>query len=183
MLKNKAYPPLEGGRNSAMTVNIHASCVLLDRAGEMFGAPADCGILLLGESGAGKSDLALRLIAQGARLVADDRVELSAETNGLIARPPAALAGLIEIRNVGIVALPHAPQARIALAVVLGTAENLPRLPVHQPYQLPSGIDLAENLRPPMIRLSASEASAPVKIAAAAAAFAHALFRDSPHPN
>lgn len=166
-----------------MTVNIHASCVLLDRAGAAFGAPADAGILLLGESGAGKSDLALRLIAAGARLVADDRVELSVENERLMARPPARLAGLIEIRNVGIVALPHAPQAAIALAVLLGTAENLPRLPGSQSYQPPAGINLPEKLRPPLIRLSASEASAPVKIAAAAASFAHALFRDSPHPN
>ena len=64
--------------------------------------------LLLGESGAGKSDLALRLIAAGAQLVADDRVELSVESNRLIARAPANLAGLIEIRNVGIIALPSA---------------------------------------------------------------------------
>lgn len=158
-------------------VNIHASCVLLDRAGEIFGAPPEAGILLLGESGAGKSGLALRLIAAGAQLVADDRVELSAENRGLVARPPAALAGLIEIRNVGIIALPHVPEAVIALAVLLGSAENLPRLPDHQPYQPPSSIDVPENLRPPLIRLSASEPSAPVKIAAAAAAFAHALFR------
>ncbi len=165
-----------------MSVNIHASCVLLDRAGEMFGAPSDAGILLLGESGAGKSDLALRLIAAGAKLVADDRVELSADGRGLVARAPAQLAGLIEIRNIGIVALPHAPQAAIALAVLLATAENLPRLPDRLPYQPPLGIDIPENLRPPLIRLSASQPSAPAKIAAAAAAFAHALFRDYPHP-
>ena len=160
-------------------LNIHASCVLLAHAGEAFDAPPDAGILLIGESGAGKSDLALRLIAAGAWLVADDRVDISVENTRLIARPPAPLAGLIEIRNVGIVTLPHAPEASIALVVQLGTAENLPRLPEREQYQPPSGIDLAEKLRPPLIRLSALEPSAPAKIAAAAAAFAHALFRDT----
>ena len=47
-------------------VNIHASCVAIGGK----------GVLLLGDSGAGKSDLALRLIDEGARLVADDRAEL-----------------------------------------------------------------------------------------------------------
>ena len=159
-------------------VNIHASCVLLSRAGEEFGAPPDAGILLLGESGAGKSDLALRLIAAGAQLVADDRVELSVESNRLIARAPANLAGLIEIRNVGIIALPHAPQAAITLVVQLGAGKNLPRLPEREFFD-PPGLGLAQESRPPLIRLNAFEASAPAKIAAAAAAFAHALFREN----
>ena len=165
-----------------MMLNIHSSCVLLSRAGEAFGAPTDAGILLLGESGAGKSDLALRLIAAGAELVADDRVELSGESNRLIARAPKNLAGLIEIRNVGIVALPYAPQAAVALAVQLGAGENLPRLPEHEFFG-PPGLELAKESRPPLIRLNAFEASAPAKIAAAASAFAHALFRENLKPN
>jgi len=160
-----------------MTVNIHASCILLSRAGEAFDAPADAGILLLGESGAGKSDLALRLIALGAELVADDRVELSAGADGLMARAPKTIMGLIEIRNVGILTLPYATEARIALAVLLGTAENLPRLPEHERYD--PGAGFAAILHPPLIRLNAFEASAPAKIAAAAAGFAHALFREN----
>jgi HPr kinase/phosphorylase len=63
--------------------NIHASCVVLARAGEPFGAPGDAGILILGASGSGKSDLALRLIGRGALLVADDRVEIFARDDGL----------------------------------------------------------------------------------------------------
>jgi len=161
-----------------VSINIHATCILLSRAGEAFDAPADAGILLLGESGAGKSDLALRLIALGATLVADDRVELSVENDSLIARAPPNLAGLIEIRNIGIVALPCAMQARVALAVLLGTGENLPRLPEQERYRPPAGINLVEEFCPPLIRLSAFEISAPAKIAAAAAAFAHGLFRE-----
>jgi HPr kinase/phosphorylase len=161
-----------------MFINIHATCILLSRAGEAFGAPADAGILLLGESGAGKSDLALRLIAQGAALVADDRVELSVENNLLIARAPANLLGLIEIRNIGIVALPYTPRAHVALAVHLGTARNLPRLPEHERYVPPAGINLVEEFCPPLLRLSAFEISASAKIAAAAAAFSQGLFRE-----
>jgi len=162
-----------------MTTNIHASCILLSRAGEAFGAPADAGILLVGESGAGKSDLALRLIAMGAQLVADDRVELTLEDKALVARAPKTLEGLIEIRHVGIIALPFAPRARVALAVLLGTAENLPRLPEHDRFVPPGSLVVPEESRPPLIRLSAFEHSAPAKIAAAASAFAHALFREN----
>jgi serine kinase of HPr protein (carbohydrate metabolism regulator) len=49
------------------------------------------GVLLRGPSGSGKSDLALRLIDGGARLVADDQTELTRTANGLIARSPAWL--------------------------------------------------------------------------------------------
>ena len=58
---------------------VHATCVALDGA----------GVLLRGPSGSGKSDLALRLIDGGARLVADDQVALSAEAGRLVARAPA----------------------------------------------------------------------------------------------
>src|SRR6202012_946602 len=98
-------------------INIHASCIVLADAGKFCGAPADAGVLILGESGKGKSDLALRLIERGAQLVADDRTELFPENGALMARAPAALAGLIEARGVGIAALPFAAQARIALVV------------------------------------------------------------------
>ncbi len=96
----------------AFAGQIHGSCVARDGA----------GVLLLGPSGSGKSDLALRLIDRGFVLVADDRVEIAAG----IARPPPELAGLIEIRGLGIARLSHAPDARLALVVELGAAERLP---------------------------------------------------------
>src|SRR2546423_3465696 len=98
------------------TLNIHATCVLCAEAGQAFGTPPDAGVLLLGESGSGKSDLALRLIAMGATLVADDRCELFFNGGAVCARAPPAIAGPIEIRGVGIVTLPFAPDAPIALA-------------------------------------------------------------------
>jgi serine kinase of HPr protein (carbohydrate metabolism regulator) len=159
--------------------NIHASCVLLGYAGKFCGAPADAGVLLLGESGRGKSDLALCLIERGARLVADDRTELFPENGVLMARAPASLAGLIEARGVGIVAQPFAAQARIMLAVELIEPGYVPRMPQKEFYMTPPELALAEAAWPPLIWLSALEASAPAKICLAAAAFAKGLFRDN----
>jgi serine kinase of HPr protein (carbohydrate metabolism regulator) len=152
--------------------NIHATCVLLARAGSAFGASRDAGILLLGKSGAGKSDLALRLIARGAKLVSDDRTDLFVERGVLHAQPPATIKGLIEVRGLGIVALPYARNARIALVVSLDGAKA--RLPEHEHYKPP--FDLSAPL--PLLRLAPFEASAPDKIALAVAAFEHNLFRE-----
>lgn len=154
-------------------LNIHATCVVLARAGIMFNAPPGAGILLLGRSGAGKSDLALRLIARGAKLASDDRTDLSMEHGKLIARAPVAIKGLIEVREVGIIALPSVTKARIALAVSLDRPKS--RLPEPDYYKSP--FDLSAPV--PLIRLAPFEASAPEKIALAAAAFAHKLFRES----
>ncbi len=165
-----------------MTVNIHASCVLLGEAGKSFGAPSDAGVLILGESGSGKSDLVLRLIARGAQLVADDRTDLRAENGALMARAPAALAGLIEVRGIGIVALPFAAQARIALVVTLVAADQVPRLPQQEFYNPPPELGLADFVHPPLIRLFAQEASATAKLCLAAAAFAKGLFRENRNP-
>ena len=108
--------------DDAMTAGsgtVHATCV----------AFGDIGILLRGPSGAGKSDLALRLIEAGATLVADDRVRLAAEDGILCAAPPDALAGLLEVRGVGITRLPYVSQAPIYLVADLvpsGTPDRLP---------------------------------------------------------
>lgn len=163
------------------TVNIHASCVVLGRAAEAFGAPSDAGILLLGESAAGKSAVALQLIGRGARLVADDRVELFLREGEVWARAPAALAGLIEARGVGIVALPFAPEARVALAVELVSARDVPRLPERRHYAPPAALRAPQRL-PPLLALSADDGAIVDKIGLAAAAFAHALFREESNP-
>jgi hypothetical protein len=146
-------------------LNIHANCVRLGRA----------GVLLLGPSGSGKSDLALRLIAQGARLVSDDRSELFLRGGKLCARPPKALAGLLEIRGLGIVAHPHAAAATIALAVRLG--EEPPRLP--RPRRYTGAMALGRHAPVPLLSLDGFQASAPAKIAAALKAYARDLFRDN----
>lgn len=103
----------------APSAQIHASCVEL----------AGLGVLLLGNSGSGKSDLALRLIDAGARLVADDRTDLGVEAGRLIAAAPRAIAGRIEVRGVGIVALTHVSRSPVGLAVDLVPPAQVERLP------------------------------------------------------
>lgn len=90
------------------------------------------GILIRGEAGSGKSSLAMALIDDPrleARLVSDDRVVLAETEHGVVARPPAAIAGLIEMRGVGVLTLPFVEEAPIALVVDLLPAEACPRLP------------------------------------------------------
>lgn len=86
-------------------------------------------MLLRGPPGAGKSDLALRLIDGGARLVADDRVELRRVGPRVFASAPTALAGLLEIRGLGIVRLPEGGPAPLVLVADLDPAHEIERLP------------------------------------------------------
>jgi HPr kinase/phosphorylase len=95
------------------------------------------GVLLRGASGIGKSALTLTLVefanARGvfARLIGDDRLELSARHGRLIARPHPTIAGLIEARGLGILSVPHEPAGVIRLVVdLIGAGSPLaPRLP------------------------------------------------------
>jgi len=148
-----------------MSANIHASCVALGGK----------GVLLLGPSGAGKSDLALRLIDGGARLVADDRCEIFVHAGKLCARAPESIAGLLEMRGLGIIALPHAKSVVIAVAVSLEPSRA--RLPELMFYVPPAGLKPA--LPVPLIMVKAAAASAPARIRAALAAFSQGRFRDT----
>lgn len=79
-------------------------------------------VLILGASGAGKSGLALRMIALGALLVADDRVRLGIRAGQLEASAPEPIAGLIEARGVGLLRVDVAGAAEVVLAVDLDRA-------------------------------------------------------------
>ncbi|SDH44903.1 HPr kinase/phosphorylase [Alloyangia pacifica] len=81
-------------------------------------------LLILGASGAGKSGLALEMMARGARLVADDRVVLTHEDGTLWATPPAPLAGLIEARGLGLLRAEHLPRAEVFAVLDLDTPET-----------------------------------------------------------
>ena len=102
----------------APTTLIHASCVAIDGR----------AVLITGPSGSGKSGLALRLMACGAALVADDQTELFLDDRRLMARAPDALRGMIEARGVGLLRAPALDEAEVALTVDLATPET-ERLP------------------------------------------------------
>lgn len=86
------------------------------------------GVLILGRSGAGKSSLALQLMAFGARLVADDRTVLHPGEGAPVASCPPAILGRIEARGLGILAADPAPPVPVVLVVDLDTTESA-RLP------------------------------------------------------
>jgi HPr kinase/phosphorylase len=141
---------------------IHGTCLAIG---------AD-GVLLLGKPGAGKSDLALRLIDQpgtglsglmrGARLVADDQVRVRRAGAGLIASAPAALANRLEIRGLGIATLAALPEIALRLAVRLTPSAEIERLPDLAAARMDIlGIAL------PLILLDPSAASAPARLRAA----------------
>lgn len=77
------------------------------------------GVIIDGPSGSGKSSLALALIDRGARLVGDDGLALAALDGKLIASPAPATAGLIEVRNLGVVSMPFTSEVPIALMLLL----------------------------------------------------------------
>jgi len=161
---------------SARVANVHATCVQLARAGAPFRAPADTGVLILGRSGAGKSDLALRLIAAGAELVSDDRTVLYVRRGKLHARSPKPIAGMMEIRGVGIVDIPYTEDVRVVLVAEL--TDGVARMPSAAVYHPPRSLLLPRKTWPVLVRIVAHEASAPAKIAAAAAAISRGAVRE-----
>ena len=93
---------------------LHASTVALDGR----------AVLITGHSGSGKSDLALRLLDRGFKLVSDDQTMVRLDGERLLASPPANIAGKLEVRGIGIVELAHADNVPVALIVAL-TSEIL----------------------------------------------------------
>src|SRR3546814_13089948 len=89
----------------------------------------DGAVLLRGISGVGKSDLALGLVDRGAVLVSDDQTLLSVAGGRLVAAPPAAIAGRLEARGLGIVDLPHRVGVPVALLADLRPSVEIERLP------------------------------------------------------
>ena len=116
------------------------------------------GALVTGSSGAGKSDLMLRALEGGFRLVADDRTLVWTSQGRLYGRAPETLHGLIELRGVGVLperALPMAPVALIVRCEA-GT-EDLDRLPEPE-FEDVCGLAI------PLLRAHALDASAPAKL-------------------
>ena len=122
-------------------MRIHASCAARD----------DDGVLLLGPSGVGKSDLLLRLFEHGFSLVADDQVCIE---DGL-AWAPDRLAGLMEVRGLGIMRWPFVKRTRLALAVQLARAPRMPSPARHAETALP------------LVSIDPADCSAPIRVALA----------------
>jgi HPr kinase/phosphorylase len=120
--------------------SVHASAVLV----------GDRAVLIRGPSGSGKSRLAFDLILAGragliqaAVLIGDDRVILAAQQNRLLVRPASALAGLIEIRGLGIRRCDFTGEAIVGLVVDL-CAEDAERLPPPEALRTTlAGVELA----------------------------------------
>ncbi len=125
---------------------LHASCVAIDGR----------AVLIEGRSGEGKSDLALRLIDRGALLVSDDYTICTRRDGVLHGAAPATIAGKIEVRGIGLVTLPHADSAPIALLVTILDAP--PRMPEGSQTRKIAGVDV------PVVALPALEPSAPIKV-------------------
>lgn len=126
---------------------VHATCVAI--GGQ--------GVLLFGRSGSGKSDLALRLLDRGARLISDDYTILRNNEGKLLATAPATIAGKLEVRGVGIVDWSADADAEIALCVALDEpVERLPDIPVKSRSLM--------EVRVPTIALNALESSSPIKV-------------------
>jgi serine kinase of HPr protein (carbohydrate metabolism regulator) len=120
---------------------------------------AGLGVLIMGHSGAGKSDLALRLIGRGALLVADDQTEVTVVGTAVRASAPERIEGLLEARGIGIASAPRKRATLLTLAVAL--IETRPeRMPEPRAWSLPG----MENPRIPLIDLDAHEVSAAEKV-------------------
>ncbi len=143
------------------TEQMHATCVAIGNQ----------GVLLRGAPGSGKSDLALRLIDHPgygigteqlrAELVGDDQIVVTRHGDGLTVSPATKLAGLLEIRGIGIVACPHRAEVELALVVDLESQDALERLP--EPRSM--SVELL-GVSVPRISIDAGLASAPARVRA-----------------
>ena len=129
---------------------IHATCVAIDGRGLLLSVP----------SCSGKSDLALRLIDRGARLVSDDYTRLEARGDVLMACPAPRIEGRIEVRGVGIEEVEPAGETPVALLLQLDeTPERLPDVDAH--------MMTIEGITIPALPFAPFELSAPIKAEAA----------------
>jgi serine kinase of HPr protein (carbohydrate metabolism regulator) len=135
---------------SLSSETVHASAVAI----------AGRAVLIGGRSGHGKSDLALRLIDRGARLISDDYTFIHRAEGKALASAPATIKGKIEMRGVGLLEdQPTEQDVPVALYVDLDTAPD--RLPE------PGGSMMLAGVKIPTVAMNGLEASAPLKVEAA----------------
>lgn len=127
---------------------IHASAVSINRS----------AVIIRGPSGAGKSDLTLRLISEGAQLISDDYVELQSLNGRIWAHAPSTIAGLMEVRGLGIVKHHNISGIPVCLLCDLMPAEKTERLPDPPFFEIIDGVHL------PLMQLDPTSASAVARI-------------------
>ena len=125
---------------------LHASCVAI-------GGRA---VLIEGLSGSGKSDLALRLIDRGAVLVSDDYTIVRRSTGTLTASAPPNITGLLEVRGIGLIALPF--ESDVAVTLMVSISDDVERMPDDSNTRLIAGIAV------PLGHVRSLDASAPIKV-------------------
>ena len=134
-----------GPRLSAET--LHASTVATDGR----------AVLITGQSGSGKSDLALRLLDRGFSLVSDDQTIVKKAGDRLLATAPPTISGKLEIRGIGIVELDSVADVPIALIVELTT--DIMRMPDDSRERVILGVPV------PLVSIDAMTVSAASKVA------------------
>ena len=125
---------------------IHSTSVVID----------DNGVLILGDSGSGKSDLALRLIDSGATLISDDISICRKNLNNIYLYCPPEIKGLLEVREIGIITVPFVERIKLRLVVNLKSINN-ERFPKDSTYKI-LGIKI------PIINIEGKNSSAVAKI-------------------
>ena len=125
---------------------IHSTSVVID----------DNGVLILGDSGSGKSDLALRLIDNGATLISDDISICRKNSNDIYLYCPPEIKGLLEVREIGIITVPFVERIKLRLVVNLKSNNN-ERFPKDSFFRI-LGIKI------PIINIEGKNSSAVAKI-------------------
>jgi serine kinase of HPr protein (carbohydrate metabolism regulator) len=117
-------------------------------------------VLITGPSGSGKSDLTLRLLDHGYKLVSDDQTIIKKVGDKIIASAPPMIAGKLEVRGIGIVQMERVDNVPVALIVEL-TSNEIQRLPDDSRERPLLGVKI------PLVSIDAMTASAPSKVALA----------------
>ena len=125
---------------------IHSTSVVID----------DNGVLILGDSGSGKSDLALRLIDNGATLISDDISICRKNSNNIYLYCPPEIKGLLEVRDIGVITVPFVEKIKLRLVVNLKSNNN-ERFPKESSFRI-LGIKI------PIINIEGKNSSAVAKI-------------------
>ena len=126
--------------------NIHATTVAKDGR----------AVMLLGQSGSGKSDLALRLFERGFKLVSDDQTLIRRDGERLIASAPATIRGKFEVRGLGIIEMDSVDDIPVALAVEL--VSDMDRMPDDNRERVFLSVPV------PLVSIDAMTASAAAKV-------------------